>query len=260
MAGRNMQQLWRCKILWAALAGLLAWPVQAHEVIRICGDAAGWPPYTFERDNEVRGYDADVLALIFAEAGLDYEIHMLPWKRCLLEVEKGRYQIALSASASAERKARFLVTEPYYKVQPGYAFSLIRFPSLPQVQSSNDLKNYNICGLRGYDYSRFGIETHRVMREANHYAQALAQVRRGRCELFLTRLEILHGLYRQGDVDLGNDIVFEPVPGVAADDFVMLISRLYMRGPELKATLDHGFAELRKQGRLQELLNFYLIE
>jgi len=40
----------------------------------------------------------------------------------------------------------------------------------------------------------------------------------------------------------------------------MLISRLYMRGPELKATLDHGFAELRKQGRLQELLNFYLIE
>ena len=255
-----MQHIWQSRMLWLVLSGLLVLPVRANDILRICGDAAGWPPYTFEQDNEVRGYDADVLALILPAAGFDYEIRMLPWKRCLLEVEKGRYQIALSASASKERKVRLLTTEPYYQVQPGYAYSLDRFPSPPLVQNSMDLKNYNICGLRGYDYNRFGIDTRWVMREANHYAQALAQVRRGRCELFLTRLEVLHGLYRQGDVDLGDDILFAPVPGIVADDFVMLISRLYRRGPELKAVLDQGFSELRKQGQLRELLNFYLAE
>lgn len=183
---------------------------------------------------------------------------MLPWKRCLLEVEKGLYQIALSASASKERKVRFLTTEPYYQVQPGYAYSRKRFSTAPQIGSSNDLKNYTLCGLRGYDYSRFGIDNRWVMREANHYAQALAQVRRGRCQLFMTRLEILNGLYQQGDVDLGSDIQVEALPGVAADDFVMLISRLYRHAPQLKIVLDEGVSRLRKEGRLQELLGFYL--
>ncbi|UXD89193.1 substrate-binding periplasmic protein [Thalassolituus hydrocarboniclasticus] len=245
-------------MVWLVISLLPAQPVRAETVLRICGDAAGWPPYTFESDGAVRGYDVDVLALILPAAGFDYEIHMLPWKRCLLEVEKGLYQIALSASASAERQKNFLTSKPYYQVQPGYAYSRKRFSSAPPISSSNDLKNYLLCGLRGYDYSRFGIENRWVMREANHYAQALAQIRRGRCDLFLTRLEILHSLYRQGDVDLGDDIQVEALPGVAADDFVMLISRLYSRAPQLKIVLDEGISRLRKEGRLQELLEFYL--
>ncbi len=58
-----MQHIWQCRMLWLILCGLLALPVQAGEIIRICGDAAVWPPYTFEQDNEVRGLFG-VLALI----------------------------------------------------------------------------------------------------------------------------------------------------------------------------------------------------
>ncbi len=82
-------------------------------LVGICDDVAEWPPYTYyHRENgrktgEVRGNSLRVVEAIFARHGIRYEIQLLPWRRCLLEVAGGtRFQMLLSATSNPNRRPR----------------------------------------------------------------------------------------------------------------------------------------------------------
>jgi len=100
---------------------------QESATVGICGDSGEWPPYIyFERDEgkkteRVAGFSIDVIGEVLDEEGIDYTIELLPWKRCLRNVEAGAAsQIALDASYSEERAKSYFYSRPYYTVEPYY--------------------------------------------------------------------------------------------------------------------------------------------
>lgn len=228
------------------------------EEIRVCGDGAGWPPYTYELAGEVAGYDVDVLERILTPAGVSFTVEMQPWARCTGLTETGAYHIALSASYSAERAQTYLLTAPYYTVQPSYIFDRNRYPNGLDVSEPADLVGYRLCGLRGYNYTGFGVANENVDQGTNTFVQVVNKTLAGRCDAFLARYEILAGFSALGQNHLREGLTAEPIPGVEADQFHMMISRQYPGAEELVQLLNRGFEALAADGTLESLLQGYL--
>jgi len=228
------------------------------EQINICGDGAGWPPYTYELNNEVLGYDIDVLEKILPPAGATFSVAMIPWARCLQQTQDGEFQIALSASFNEERGRTYIYTDQYYTVQPHYIYDSKRFPDGLNVSQASDLLNYRACGLRGYNYATFGVDSESVDRETSTFSQVVQKTLAGRCDLFLARYEIIAGFSALGEHHIRDGLVAEPIPGIDPDIFYMMISRAYPKANELVEVLNAGFESLRADGTLDAILDRYL--
>lgn len=228
------------------------------ETIKACGDGAGWPPYTFVQNNDVIGYDVDVLDEILRPAGISFTVEMPPWRRCLFSTESGEYQIALSASYSQERDDTYLLTDYYYTLQPSYLYDSERHPDGLDINEPSDVLNYNACGLSGYNYNGFGVDSEQVDRQTASFEQVVQKTLAGRCDLFLARFEILAGFALTGTDHLQNSLTAEPIPGIEGDKFYMMVSRAYEHGPALVDVLNEGFARMRSEGQLDAILQSYL--
>jgi polar amino acid transport system substrate-binding protein len=93
------------RLLAAAMFLLVAAPCRAvlPAVINVCDDSAEWPPYTyFERSNGTRtnvltGFSVEYLRRVMDHAHLRFTIDLIPWQRCMAEVQEGQYAMLLNA-------------------------------------------------------------------------------------------------------------------------------------------------------------------
>lgn len=252
-------------LLWVCLSGL-AWAQGAEpasgalRVIKACDDGAEWPPYTyFQRDadgkagRQVVGYSVEVLQRILAPLGYTAEIDLLPWARCQREVERGEtYVLALNASPSPEREQRFLLSRAYYQTTHAYFYSRRRHPQGLDIQHLGDLARYRVCGLRGYNYSAYGLQGEQLDVGANEPQQVVGKLRAGRCDLWLEKYEIVAGTRVVGTDLLANaDLAWARVPDLPPGDFHMIVSRQH---PQWLKAINDGLARLQASKELELLL------
>ena len=110
--------LGQSSFLFAAFAALCS-AATAATPLKICDDEAGWPPYTFadpKNPQAIVGASADLLVDILKRAGYEPQITLLPWKRCLVEVEQGTMSMLINAAYSEERARKYWMTTPYYSI------------------------------------------------------------------------------------------------------------------------------------------------
>lgn len=255
-----------CVAAWAA-AGAAAADAPAIDSVAVCDDVAEWPPFTYrERDARgqpaanVVGYSVEVLRRILAPQRIALRIQLLPWVRCLREVESGQqFQMALNASYSTERDARFWLSQPYYETTHTYFYSRKVFPRGLQLRDVADLSRYHVCGVHGYNYSAYGLSDEQVDRGALDFVRVIAKLHAGRCEIAIEKLEAVAGFKRLGrDLLADPDLGHAPIPGLARGEFHMLISRQHPQGEALRALIDRGLKSLRDSGELRELRQRYL--
>lgn len=242
-------------LTFALLTATACW--SQAEMLKFCGDKAGWPPYTYEAGGEIRGYDLDVLDAILTPAGVKYEVQMLPWKRCMQDTDTGKVHVALSASANDERRKTFRLTDYYYTVQPSFIYQKDKFPDGIQMSAEDANKQYKICGLRGYNYAGFGIDSEKVDRNTNNFEQLLSKTSAGRCDIALARYEILAGFELIGQKLLDDSWGYNAIPGIEGDKFYMLVSRNTPNSEQLEKQLSDGIAKLRADGKLDEFIKPY---
>lgn len=224
----------------------------------ICGDAAGWPPYHFSRDEKIVGYDVDILQAIFSPMGISIYAELPPWQRCLQETKAGNYDIAISASYNEERDRNYILSDYYYTLQPSYIYSSNTFPNGPPIYSSTDINNLRACGLHGYSYTEFGIDDSKVRRHARTFTQLVNMLEGNRCDIFLARYEVLLGFKKIENINhLSHHMKAVNIPGIEVEKFYMLISRQIPDGDKIKSVLNSNITTLRETGRAQELLSNY---
>ena len=243
-------------------------PVRAEELsgrtIHICGDVAEWPPYIFfervegQKTGKIAGYSVDVIREILEGQSATVEIRMLPWKRCLYEVEKGdAFQIVLDATLSAERAAKFHISRPYYTTTPCYFYSKKHHPKGLGIRSAADLKAYRINGIAGYNYADYGLAPDEIKAYLDGHQALIQKLHRNRCDLFPDWLEVVMGFAATGrDLLADKDLGYAPVPGLAPSQFHMMFPKNVL-GLELKRIVDEGLREMAESGRLKELLKQY---
>ncbi|WP_374347062.1 substrate-binding periplasmic protein [Chitinimonas sp.] len=255
---------------WLLVAFSAAWlsvalPVRAERLVRACGGDAEWVPSSFfvreqgRKTERVTGYSVDVLR---AALPADYrlEVNLMPWLRCLKEVEYGkRYQIAMGLIANEARTRVYRFSEPYQAFQPGYFYWRERRPDGVPLQSLADLSRFRVCGLLGFNYDYSGLPGAAIDTGAMDYPSLMAKLAAGRCELGLEMREVLAGRLKLGVAGVAaNALLFHPLSEIPPVKASFGISRNDAQSERLLRDLDEGIARLRRQQRLKIMLDAYL--
>ncbi|ODN41979.1 substrate-binding periplasmic protein [Piscirickettsia litoralis] len=200
------------------------------------------------------------LTKIFQGTQFSYsKVDFIPWKRCLQQLLKGKYDLVMNASYNAERAANYLYTKGYYEMRPAYFYSLKKYPNgLPDVTSGATLSKYKICGLAGYNYKSFNVDLSVLDTGSKNFNSVTKKVRAGRCDAFIARIEALAGFKAIGQDYLKGDIGYKPIPDAKASEFYMIISKKSKNAKALQETINKGIEKLRADGELKTMLDKYL--
>ena len=233
--------------------------------ISVCDDENEWPPYIFfERMEErkgakVVGFSIDVLEDIFSRHQIRYTITLLPWARCLLEVNNGRkYQMVLDLTTSPERKIAYWISQAYYSTNTYYYFSRKKYPQGLSIKGMADLKKYRVCGIHGYNINYVGylgfFKPGEIDQGTKTFDALIEKIHLQRCDVFLEQYQAMQGYALIGkpfldDTQLGR----EPMPGLLPSPFHFAISRQYVHGENLMKLIDGELKQMESTGRLKEL-------
>ena len=98
----------------AAVAGLSGAAIaQENDVLRV-GMSGGYFPFTFVRQDELQGFEVDVMNAVGEEANLDIAFETMSFSGLVGALEAGRIDtIANQITITPEREAAFAFTQPY---------------------------------------------------------------------------------------------------------------------------------------------------
>ncbi len=246
--------------------GLLAVAAEPQiKKVTICNDTAEWPPYSyFERRNgektqKIVGFSVDLIHEIFEREGIDYEISMLPWKRCLANVKNGRVDMVLDASYNKEREMGYYISRPCYFTNSFYFYSKKHFPNGLNIKTMTQLQKYRVGGRLGFNYKPYGIENSQLVVNAKTFPSLITALHRNRCDLFIEKFEILKGYSTIiTNIFSDSDLQYAPVPEAGPEPFYFMFTK-NNKGKLLKKIVDSGIDRLEKNGSLQKMLQRYIL-
>ena len=231
----------------------------AGQPLKICDDDSGWPPYTYvdpKNPKVVTGASADVIVEILKRAGYEPEVTLLPWKRCLLEVEEGRTAMLLNASFSEERAQKYLMSKPYYAINSALFYNTSKYPTPPKIASVAEMKPYRYCGLYGYNYTMYNLPPAQLDAGAKDEVSRFQKLRLDRCDFVLGDIEILNSFASMGQLDL-TGIGHIPIPGDKPKEFHAMVSRTAAGGEKLLKIIDDGIGALKADKTYSKIFKKY---
>ncbi|WP_225874495.1 substrate-binding periplasmic protein [Vibrio atypicus] len=217
---------------------------EQEKLLHVCGDAIDWPPYTYTDGEEVKGIDLDILNQLLPSLGYQFNITMTSWTRCLKGTKEGDFDLAVSASYSEERAKHYLYTIWYYQITPYYLYSTDRFPEGLQIESVSDLEQYKVCGIHGYNYGDFQLDSVEQFTLSNF--ESITELKREQCDVFLSWQEILFGMFNIWGINfVQDDIVAKPIPNMPKHKFHMLVSKKFEQAEQLRTSLSQGLKQFQ---------------
>ena len=107
--------MFRTAVAATLAAATLTGPALAQEAetLRV-GMSGGYFPFTFVRQDELQGFEVDVMNAVGEEAGLEIEFETMSFSGLIGALEAGRIDtIANQITITPEREAAFVFTQPY---------------------------------------------------------------------------------------------------------------------------------------------------
>ena len=225
----------------------LVFCAHAGPTVAVCDDVAGWPPFAYADPDEpavVKGATIELVGGILARAGYTMQTTLLPWKRCLSDVEEGRLAMVINASLNEERVQKYLVTKPLYVVHSALYYLNERYPQAPVLSKPADLKAHSFCGLFGYNYTMYDIPPANLDTSAHDEATRFRMLRNGRCDFALGDVEVLNAFVARGQLDM-KGVEQLPIPGAKPKEFHTLVSRNYPDAEKLVKIINDGLSAAR---------------
>lgn len=225
--------------------------------VRICEDAGGWPPFVYaDAEGQAKGLSIDIARILFARMGRDFSVTLLPWKRCLSEVEKGlNYDLILNASYNEDRAQRYLYTEAYYTITPHFFYDAKRFPEGIQILAPVDLKKYQVGGILGYNYSYYGLEEGDIFTSGIYNLEALiGRLKAGQFDLFVESYEVVMGHYlTTNHLSRQTELATAKIPELPPTPFYMILSKT-APGTELRDQINTILEAMKADGTLNQVI------
>lgn len=168
------------------------------------------------------------------------------------------YQILLDATVNSERQGIYHVSRPIYQMTPSYFYSKRHYPDGLPIERAEDLKNYRINGIHGYNYVDYGLTEDDLEGRVDGHEILICKLHRGRIDLFIEWSEVFGGFREIGkpfidDPDLG----YPAIPGLEKTTMHLMFSRSEL-GWRLKQAFDRRLEEMESSGRLEELIGEYV--
>lgn len=246
----------KSQLVLCILGMVFAQGVAAQNKVPICGDSAGFPPYTYQDakvPEKIIGFSVDLVAAVLKESDQTPDITLLPWLRCLKEVEDGKsVWMALDATYSEERASKYWISDPVYMIHSTLFYDTKKYPAPPALHTAQDLSNYTYCGIHGYNYSMYKIPPARITTAKTETAR-FAMLRANHCDFVLADVEPLLGFVKTGDVDL-KGLGKIAIPEFKDKRYVVLITKGNPNGERLLKDFNDGLKKVKADGRHKALL------
>ncbi len=234
--------------------------------VGICDDEKLWPPSTFinrtegSKQGQLTGYSIDLVRALFAQHGIKVNIDLMPWARCLAEVNKGeRYQMVLNVGMDPLRRSQYYLSAPYYTISYHYFYSRRQHPAGLPIHGASDLHKHKVCGMLNYDQAVMGFAPGEVDSGAANYGALVAKLHLGRCALFELAHEVALGFVANGETALADpDLASAPIPGFARGTFHLAVSRQAANGAAIFAVVEKELRAMAASGQLDALWQHYL--
>jgi len=252
----------------AVLLTMLNTVVKAEETVKVCDDLSPWPPFSYpvpaqngKTTTRNMGSMVEFLDVLFKEIGLEYTLRHKPWKRCLEELKSSSgpdgIEIVINAGFSLERAKVYYVSKPIYQTTPGVFYSIDKYPTGLELNSLRDLKNFKICGVRGYSYQEYGLADSDLFSVSATLKKILKMVSLGRCEIVVSSIEPALGSKLYGDKILPDNVRIISIPQVTAATFHLLIARNSSRGSQLLERMNFAIDKLLNDGTWDRIMKKY---
>ena len=141
------------RVIAAALALSLptAALAQEGETLRV-GMSGGYFPFTFVQQDELQGFEVDVMNAVGEEAGFEIAFETMSFSGLVGALESGRIDtIANQITITPEREARFVFTEPY--VYDG-AQVVVKAGNEDEITGPEDLKGRTVAVNLGSNFEQ----------------------------------------------------------------------------------------------------------
>jgi polar amino acid transport system substrate-binding protein len=207
--------------------------------------------------DEVTGYSFDYVKGILSPLHLAFKVELIPFPRCLADVEHGSRAVVLHAIGNPERDKKFLVSKPYFESHGMYFYR--KSNPVGEVKSLADLHRFRVCGLEGRNYNDWGFEDGQIDMGAKTTVAALGKLNLGRCDVVLSQFEAVMGLRWISDFDptQNPDLAWGEVPGMPAKESHFMVCPNLLYSQELLKILNDGIDRMTRSGKARELERKY---
>jgi His/Glu/Gln/Arg/opine family amino acid ABC transporter permease subunit len=198
----------RAAALLAVVLGLavVSPPTPAHAagdddrpVLRV-GTEGTYPPFSYEDDGDLTGYDVDVMRAVADEAGFDVEFVEAPFDALFPALDSGRIDvIANQVTINPEREARYLFTQPY-------TFSrgvIVTATDTDDITSLDDLEGKVAAQSETSNWAQVARDAGAEVQSVEGFAQAAELLVQGRVDVIVNdNIAVLDYLASTGSTDI----------------------------------------------------------
>ena len=250
-------------IVW--LTSQTAWATKASS-LDVCDDAV-WPPYTFQisKAGATRpdGASYELLQALAKELNLRIDFHILPWKRCLLQVHaypQTGMEMFINGYSNQERVSKYLHTIPVYNVHLGYAFHRDHMDKFNNIRNITDLNNMMVCGVLGYNYEDIigaGL-TAEIVTASTTVQGVMDRIANQQCEVMLTTFEVVESGIAFNKLKASPNFVHRRLQGAKPIHIHYCIARPSPRSESLLNDFKAAIRKLQANGTADRIFSRFL--
>ncbi|WP_165773586.1 substrate-binding periplasmic protein [Zooshikella ganghwensis] len=237
-------------------------------IVKICDDEIEFPPYTFfERDSQgtktnLVGVTHDLLKEIFNHIDLTYKVDLVPWKRCIFEVEKydtrKTYEMFSTGSYFLKRASKYYATAAYGVVNQGIFYSTQQHPDGINVNSIKDLQQFTqVCGVLGYSYRAYKLTDESKFMRAPSIVAGLKMLGSNRCQIMPLGIEVAQGVQLIEQYRIPKTIKVIRINAIKPTTFHLYISKSSPRAFEIYTKVNQQLVRMIHTGEVDKIHQKY---
>lgn len=247
LQGLPSLKTWRICLLSLVL---LPWAACA-EPLRLVADS--WPPFTDQR-LPGGGVALELVSTALSRAGYASDYREVPWQRAVLGLQRGDYDVLITAWHSKDREAFGYFSTPY----------LINRIRLVQRKGAGisfeqlaDLHGQKVAVRRGYAYSPSFMADEQVQKvEVSSFENAAHMVQLGRVSLALEDEYVARFLFNSSLKDVAGELEFLPRP-LGENELHILIRLSQPDHAKIAQRFDAAIAAMHADGSYAAIMARY---
>ena len=220
---------------------------QDRPVVRV-GTEGTYPPFSFERDGELTGYDIEVMRAVAEEAGFEVEFVEAPFDALFASLDSGRVDaIANQVTINPEREARYLFTRPYTYSRG----VIVAAADTDDIETLDDIRGKVAAQSETSNWSQVARDAGAEVQAVEQFSQAAELLVQGRVDVVVNdSIAVLDYLASTGSTDI-------EVKGEVDDEVSRQALVFGQDDQELRDRADEALARLQDDGTLAEISESY---
>jgi cystine transport system permease protein len=213
----------------------------------VVGTEGTYPPFSFNEDGQLTGYDVDVMKAVAKEAGWRLRFVQSQFDALFGSLDSGRIDvIANQITINPEREARYAFSEPY-----AYSRGVIVARKGSDIRTLADLKGLTTAQSATSNWSQVAKDAGAKVENVEQFSQAADLVARGRVDAIVNdNIAVLDYLATTGNDDV-------EIVGTAGDEISEQALAFRQDDRALAQEADRALDALRADGTLERISEEY---